>query len=263
MSDYIQIEKRGFVYILTLHRPDKLNALSYKNVEEIEATLDVLNKDKNCKVLIITGAGRAFCAGADVSPENMSYLGEGLTDVTRAMASTQRFKQCDRKIEYARPFTIAAINGYALGGGLEMACACDIRVAADTAKMGIPETKLGSFPGGGGTQYLPRMVGLGHAKELLATAEKITAARALEIGLVEHVVPAEELIEYCVALGERISKNSTTAIAAGKHIMGKGYGMDMERALEIDNAWVGVLGGSYDRLEGRKAFAEKREPVFE
>lgn len=260
MSEYIQIEKKKNVYIMRLCRPEKLNALSYRNLDEINAAIEKFNSDSDCRVLILTGTGRAFSVGADVSPENT--IGN-LTGTAKVLASVQKYKYTNRLIEYARPFTIAAVNGYALGGGLEMALSCDIRVASESSQLGIPETRLGSFPGGGAIERLPRQIGLGRAKEMLATAEAVSGQRAYEIGLVEHVVPDGELLSYCVELGEKIAKNSTTAIYSGKRAMSLGLSMDMEKAMELDTAWMGVYAESHDRIEGRRAFAEKRTPEFE
>ena len=260
MSDYIQIEKKNHVYIMHLCRPEKLNALSYKNLDEINAKIEELNADRNCRVLIITGTGRAFSVGADVSPENK--IGD-LTGTAKVLASVSKYKYTNRLIEYARPFTIAAVNGFALGGGLELALSCDIRVAAESSQLGIPETKLGSFPGGGAIERLPRQIGLGRAKEMLATAERVSGKKAGEIGLVEHVVPDDQLLDYCVELGERIAKNSTTAIYSGKRVMSLALSMDMDKAMDLDTAWMGVYAESFDRKEGRRAFAEKRQPEFE
>ena len=262
MSDYINLEKRGAVYILRLNRPEKLNAFSYRNLDEIQDTVRQLNEDHNCRVLIITGTGRAFSAGADISAENMATLGD-LTGYERVIASVTRFKTTNNVIEDARPFTIAAINGFCLGAGMELALSCDLRVAADTAKMGIPESAVGTFPGGQATWRLPRQVGIGYAKELLATSEKISAQEALQIRLVEYVTSPEELIDFCVAKGEKIAANSTTAIAAGKKVMNLVYGLDRQRAMDLDTAWMGVYAESHDRQEGRAAFREKRKPVFE
>ncbi len=258
MSDYLKLENRGHVYIMTMNRPDKLNAMSSDNIREIADTVTGLSENKDCKVLIITGTGKAFCSGADIN----NQIGD-LSPMERTVKFSRQFKDLFRIIENARPFTIAAINGYALGGGIEMSLACDIRVAADTAKMGLVEPHIGSFPAGAGIIRLPRLIGLGKAKEVLALAEKFTAQQCYEYGFIEHVVPADQLIDYCVELAERIAKNSITAIAAGKRIMTASMSMDFERACELETAWHGFYAESHDRLEGRKAFKEKRDPEFE
>ena len=223
---------------------------------QLEETVDRLCADKRCKTMVITGAGRAFMAGADISD-----LKDG--DPQNACHFSRESKRVFRKLEMARPFTIAAINGYALGGGLELAMACDARVAAETARMGITETAIGSFPGSGGTIRLPRLVGMGRAKLMLATAEKITAREALEYGLVEYVTPAEELLSFCGVLAHRIACNSTEAIAMGKRVMMLGAEMDIDRASELECAMIGLNYGTHDQMEGMKAFLEKRIPQFD
>lgn len=258
MSDYIKIEKREHIYILTMNRPEKLNAISSDNIAELEAKIEELNADHDCKVLIITGAGRAFSAGADVN----NKIGN-LSPMEKTVKFSRAFKELYKAIEFARPYTIAAINGFALGGGLEMALACDTRVAARCAKVGLVEPAIGSFPGGAGLLRLPRIIGLGKAKEFFALAERMPAEAAAQYGVIDHIVSDDELIDYCVALGERIAKNSTTAIAMGKRIMTMGYEMDIDRASELETAWLGYYAESHDRLEGRAALKEKRKPNFE
>lgn len=256
MSKRILKEVKNHVTTITINRPEVLNALGKDDLLEIEYLVDQINADKRCKVLIITGAGRSFIAGADIS---------ALKDASssQAMAISTLTKRVYRKIELARPFVIAAVNGYALGGGLELALACDLRVAAEKAKLGLPETAIGSLPGSGGTQRLPRLIGLSRAKELLATAEKISAARALEIGLVDYAVPGDELLDFCEKLAAGICKNSTEAIAAGKKAMTIGMEMDMDKAMEYETALIGLNYGSHDQKEGMCAFTEKRTPNFE
>ena len=188
---------------------------------------------------------------------------ENLSPMEKTVRFSRAFKELYKTIEFARPYTIAAINGFALGGGLEMALACDTRVAAKSAKLGLVEPAIGSFPGGGGLLRLPRIIGLGKAKEFYAIAERMPAEEAAQYGVVDHVVEDPELIDYCVALGERIAKNSTTAIAMGKRIMTMGYEMDIDRASELETAWLGYYAESHDRLEGRAALKEKRRPNFE
>lgn len=256
MTEDILFELRGHMAVITFNRPKVLNALTVEMLEELEAIFDRLEEDKRCKVVILTGAGRSFVAGADISCMKEATAQE-------AMRFSKTTSHLFRKIELARPFTIAAVNGYALGGGLELALACDMRVAAETAKLGLPETAIGSFPGSGGTLRLPRLVGLGRAKELVATAEKLTASRALEIGLVEYAVPAEMLLDFCVELAERIAKNSTSAVAQGKRLMTLSAEMETEKACELMTAMIGLNYGTHDQSEGMKAFMEKRKPVFE
>ena len=256
MTEDIIYRLENHVATITLNRPKVLNALTMEMLSELENIIDRLNEDKDCKVVIITGNGRGFAAGADISCMKEATSQEAM----RFSITTRRLF---RKIELARPFTIAAVNGYALGGGMELALACDMRVASETAKLGLPETAIGSFPGSGGTQRLPRLVGIGRAKEILATAEKVAAARALEIGMVEYVVPNEELLPFCDQLAQRICKNSTSAIADGKRLMTLSMEMDTEKAAELMTVMIGLNYGTHDQSEGMKAFMEKRAPNFE
>ena len=190
MGKYIEQERKGAVAIVTINRPEAMNALDNNVLQELYDTFMGLDEDTTVKVVILTGVKKAFVAGADIAA--MSKYTPAEAEVFSAFGH----KVFDM-IENVRPVTIAAVNGFALGGGCELAMSCDIRVASEKAKMAIPETSLGIFPGFAGTQRLPRLVGLGIAKEMLATASMIDAARAYEIGLVNHVVPAEELMTFC------------------------------------------------------------------
>ena len=200
----IKLKITDRIAVLTIHRPDKLNALRQQTVKELDMALDNLRYKEEIDVLIITGSGdKAFVAGADIS--------EFLTIQDPAQLSTQG-NQTFLKIEqFSRP-VIMAINGYALGGGLELALAGHIRIASEQAILGLPETSLGIFPGYGGTQRLPKLVGLGRAYEMIFTAERITAQQALAIGLVNHVVPGAEVMNSAYLLAQKIQKNSQKAI---------------------------------------------------
>ena len=249
-------EKNNDIVIITFNKPEKLNALSVEDLQELDTLVEQLHEDKSCRVIIITGRGRGFIAGADISKLKTASK-------EHAMMYSRWAKRLYEKIERGRQTVIAAVNGYALGGGLELAISCDIRVAAESAKLGLTETSLGSIPGSCGTLRLPRLIGLGYAKEMLATAEKIPAARAAEIGLVNHVVPDDELMEYTLALAERIACNSTTAIGIGKRLMTDGLEMDIHRAMELETLMIGANYGGHDQREGMAAFMEKRKHVFE
>lgn len=256
MSKEILYKLEGRIATITFNRPEVLNALTIPMLDELEEIIDTLNADETCKVIIITGVGRGFVAGADISCMKEASPQE-------AMRFSKTTTRLFRKIELAKPFTIAAVNGYALGGGLELALACDMRVAADTAKLGLPETAIGSFPGSGGTMRLPKLVGLGKAKEILATAEKVPAEKALQMGMIEHVVSGDILLQFCKELAEKICKNSRNAIADGKRLMTLSYEMDAEKACELMTYMIGTNYGSKDQREGMRAFLEKREPHFE
>lgn len=252
----ILVSLKDHIATITFNKPKILNALSVEDLVELERIVDELQENKDCKVIIITGNGRAFVSGADISKL------KGASQEHSRVYSRQA-KKVYRKLEIGRPFVIAAINGYALGGGCELVLACDVRVAAESAKIGLPETAIGSIPGSGGTQRLPRLIGLGYAKEIMATAEKVPAARAKEIGLVNHVVPDDQLMSFCLELAGRIACNSTSAIAMGKKLMTDGLEMDMDKAMELETLMIGTNYGSHDQREGMAAFMEKRKPVFE
>lgn len=256
MGKYIEQERKGAVAIVTINRPEAMNALDNNVLQELYDTFMGLDEDTTVKVVILTGVKKAFVAGADIAA--MSKYTPAEAEVFSAFGH----KVFDM-IENVRPVTIAAINGFALGGGCELAMSCDIRVASEKAKMAIPETSLGIFPGFAGTQRLPRLVGLGIAKEMLATASMIDAARAYEIGLVNHVVPAEELMTFCENLAQKVVKNSTSAISAGKRLMTEGFDMPFEKAEELEAAYFGILFAGHDQREGMAAFLEKRAPEFD
>lgn len=255
MYDFLKFEIDGYVATITLNKPETLNALTLEGLAEIEMVMRELAQNNAVKVIIITGTQKSFVAGADIM---------AMKDMTpeQALEFSRTGHRVFHLIEQARPVVIAAINGFALGGGCELAMACDIRVAADSAKLGIPEASLGVIPGFSGTQRLPRLVGLGIAKELMATGSKITAQRAWQIGLVNHCVPKEELMDFCKNLAGIIVKNSTNAIAAGKKLMNLGVEMELDKAEEYEASQFGVIFSTVDQKEGMTAFLEKRTPSF-
>lgn len=255
-NDNILVSLSDHIATITFNKPKILNALSVEDLVELERIVDELQENRDCKVIIVTGNGRAFVSGADISK-----LKEASQEHSRIYS--RQAKKVYRKLEIGRPFVIAAVNGYALGGGCEMILACDVRVAAESARIGLPETAIGSIPGSGGTQRLPRLIGLGYAKEIMATAEKVPAARAKEIGLVNYVVPDDQLMPFCLELAGRIACNSTSAIAMGKKLMTDGLEMDLDKAMEMETLMIGTNYGSHDQREGMAAFMEKRKPVFE
>lgn len=242
--------------VVLINRPKALNALNEEVLVALYETMERLDKNEDIKVVIITGSGeKAFVAGADIS----SMCQMGCEDAKSFARLGQRTMD---KIANMRPFVIAAINGYALGGGCELAMACDMRVASSKARMGIPEVTLGVFPGFGGTQRLPRLVGLGIAKELLATGRQVKADEAMQIGLVNKVVDPTELLSYCMELAEQIAGNSTSAISYGKQAMTLGTEMDIAHAMEMEATLFGVVFTTDDQKEGMTAFLEKRKPAF-
>ena len=242
--------------ILTINRPNVLNALNWDTLGELREFLeDVLPKEE-LKALIITGAGdKAFVAGADIAQMNEMKEREFQDYVDYA-------HRVYELIENERCPSIAAINGYALGGGCELALTCDIRIASEKARLGFPEVKLGIFPGWGGTQRITRILGLGKTKELVFTGEMITAEEALRIGLVERVVPHNEVMNEARKLAGAIAKRGPIAVRLSKTAINAGSEMDLQKALLLEKTLVSLCFDSRDRVEGMKAFLEKREPMF-
>jgi len=248
-------ERRGAVEILTLNRPDKRNALNTTLRTAVIAALDELAGDVGVRVIVLTGAGdRAFVAGADVT----EFTGR---DVAAQAASMQARRVYDVVAASERPL-VAAINGACLGGGLELALACDIRIASTTARFGQPEVNLGLIPGGGATQRLPRVVGLGAALRLILTGEPVDAAEALRMGLVEEVTEPEDCLERAIAVAERIARNSPVAVAAARRATRAALGLPLAAGLDLERAAFLAAFAAEDRAEGIAAFLEKRQPVF-
>ncbi len=242
--------------ILTINRPKVLNALSWMTLKELRFFLEDVLPKEGLKALIITGAGdKAFVAGADISEMNQMKDSEFQEYVDFA-------HKVYHLIENDPSPCIAAINGYALGGGCELALSCDIRIASEKAKLGFPEVKLGIFPGWGGTQRVTRILGLGKTKELVFTGEMIDAQEALRIGLVEKVVPHEKVMEEARNLALIISKRGPRAVRMAKTAINAGSEMDLQKALLLEKTLVSLCFDSEDRLEGMRAFLEKREPSF-
>lgn len=242
--------------ILTINRPRVLNALDGATLQELDEFLNSFLPHEDLKALIITGAGdKAFVAGADISQMN------GMSDREFQEYVGFAHKVYDT-IENSPTPTIAAINGYALGGGCELALACDIRIASDRAKLGFPEVKLGIFPGWGGTQRVTRVLGLGKTKELVFTGDLIDAAEAHRIGLVERVVPHDEVMIEAMKIAVTISKNAPTAVRLAKTAINAGSEMDLQKALLLEKTLVSLCFDSEDRVEGMTAFLEKRPPKF-
>ncbi len=252
---YIDLQKDDGVALITINRPEALNAMNVAVLGELSAAIEQVESDDEVRVLVITGAGRAFVAGADIahmcdfSPEQAkewSELGQ------RTLG----------KIENMKKPVIAAVNGYALGGGTELALACDLRVASDGAVFGQPEVKLGMIAGFGGTQRLTRLVGPGRAKEMLMTGDHYAAESAYEMGLVNKVVPAEELLDYCLDVAKRIAHRGPQAVRLSKEAVNRGQDMDLEKALRLESDLYAVLFSTDEPREGCGAFLEKREPSF-
>lgn len=254
-TDIIYEVKEGYV-IITMNKPEKLNAIGEKMKEELEDALNKIEADDSIRGMIITGAGRAFMAGTDLSELTTDRTGEQTKEMSlHGQALMNRFEQLGKPV-------IAAVNGYALGGGTELALACDLRVASEKAVFGVPETDLGVAPCYGGTQRLARLCGAGVAKDLLFTARKVRADEALRIGLANRVVPAESLMEETEALMKSIIKNGPVAVKASKYLVDKGLDMSFADGLQYEAEMNGMLADTEDAKEGLQAFFDKRPPVF-
>jgi enoyl-CoA hydratase/carnithine racemase len=256
-SEIIFVERDNKTAIITLNRPKRLNALSIQLKKELVRTFSELEKDDSVWAVILTGGPKAFCAGADIKERSKTSLSKN-EFYNERMKNHEFFK----KIEKFEKPVIAAINGVAVGGGLELALVCDFRIASETARFGLPEVKIGAIPSGGGTQRLPRLIGIAKAKELLFTANIINAEEAESAGLVSAVVPVDKLMPSAMALAEKISNNAPLAVRMAKRSVNMGMEMDLNAALDCEAQCAAMLAESKDREEGFKAFLEKRKPEY-
>lgn len=253
-DDRIVIETFAAVALLTINRPQALNALDRQTLHQLHTAVTTIGADPKIKVAIITGAGdKAFVAGGDIG------VMQPLTPMAAREIAVEA-QQLLNTIEYGSTVYIAAINGYALGGGCELALACDIRLAADSAQLGQPEINLGIIPGWGGTQRLPRLVGSSMAKQLMLTGDRISAAKAAEIGLVNEVVSAGELMARARELAQAIAAKPKTALQLIKEAVNNGLEMDVNRAFAYEADLFGLCFATADQKEGMLAFLEKRRP---
>jgi enoyl-CoA hydratase/carnithine racemase len=252
----VKYEKTGSTAYVTVNRPKVLNALNTPTWTDLQAAFEDAKADKSVHGVILTGAGdKAFIAGADISElahvdayeaEESSRFGQGVLDL----------------IENLGKPVIAAINGFALGGGCETAMACTMRITAEHARFGQPEVKLGLLPGGGGTQRLPRLVGKGRALQLILTGETITAQEAYRIGLVNEIVPAASLIERAEAILKQIAANAPIAVKFSLEAANKGLETSQSEGLALEASYFGICAATEDKKEGTTAFLEKRAPQF-
>jgi enoyl-CoA hydratase len=258
MTDYknLLVQREGAITVLTVNRPQVLNALDHATLQEMEKALLAFHADAEQGVLILTGAGeKSFVSGADINElskmdargaEVVSRFGQRVTDL----------------LEHAPRPTLAAVNGYAFGGGCELALACHIRLASDNAVMGLPEVGLGIIPGYGGTQRLPRLVGSGRALELILSGRRVKADEAEKIGLVNRVVPQADLMGEATKLAQAILKNGPLAVAAALEAVVRGRDLTMDAALRFESSQFGMMAATEDMHEGLKAFLEKRPATF-
>jgi enoyl-CoA hydratase len=240
---------------ITVNRPDKLNALNDALVDELRTAIAEARRRPDVGGILLTGAGRAFVAGADISELEDQTAVEG-------KARAVRGQQVFRRFETSPKPTLAAVNGFALGGGCELAMACHIRIASESAKFGQPEVKLGIVPGYGGSQRLPRLVGKGRALQLLLTGEMIDAAEAYRIGLVNQVVPAAELIASARAMLTTMLAQGPLAVAHCIEAVDRGLDMGLDDAIALEASYFGLLSATADKAEGMRAFLEKRPARF-
>ncbi len=249
---FVSLEKKGAVGIITMNRPEALNALNEEVLHDLDLVLDQVEADDEILVAVVTGAGRAFVAGADIGQMSTLTAVEG-----------KKFgaygNQVFLKLENLTKPTIAAVNGFALGGGCELSMACDIRVASEKAKFGQPEVGLGITPGFGGTQRLARIVGTSNAMELILTAQVIPAARALEIGLVSHVTAPEELMDKALELANAIAANAQVAVRQSKAAIRRGLQTDMATGIAYETEAFGLCFSTEDQKDAMKAFVNKEK----
>lgn len=249
------LRKENNIGILSINRPDELNSLNSAVLNELDMVINQISLDDEIHVLIITGEGRAFVAGADIGEmKNKNPM--------EAREFAQKGLSVFRKIELMEKPVIAAVNGFALGGGCELSMCCDIRIASDKAKFGQPEVGLGITPGFGGTQRLARLVGLGNAKQLIFTGDIIKADEALRIGLVNNVVLSSELMDTAIKLAEKIASKGQLAIRFAKTAINRGIETDLETGMVIERELFSLCFATEDQKEAMSAFLEKREADY-
>jgi methylglutaconyl-CoA hydratase len=255
-ADAVRIELRGPAVVVTICRPERRNALSVAVVEGLERALATLDPGRSRCVVLAGEGGQAFCAGADLKERAQMSPEEARAFVDRLRALMDRVATCDLPV-------VAALSGVALGGGLELALACDIRVADATASLGLPEVRLAIVPGAGGTQRLPRVVGAARARELILTGRRVGADEALRIGLVHRVAEDGTSLELALAVADEIALAGPVAIRAARRALDEGEGVPLRDALAAERDAYELVLGTHDRLEALAAFAEKRPPRFE
>lgn len=252
----ILFTKENGIGVLTVNRPEKLNALNTETIMELNDCIGKIENDSEIKVLIITGGGKkSFVAGADILEMSMKNAVEGRNFGKIAQDTFTRIENLPQPV-------IAAVNGYALGGGCELACSCDFRYCSDNAKFGQPEVGLGVTPGFGGTQRLPRIVGRGYGKELIYTADMIDSQEAYRIGLVNKVCPQDQLMDECLKTAKKICNNAKIAVQLSKSAINRGINCDIVTAIAYEDEVFGLCFATEDQKEGMAAFLGKREKQF-
>ncbi len=252
----VQLERGGHLAVVTVNRPSKLNALDAETIAELDAVFAALDADASVGAIVLTGAGdKAFVAGADISVLAQQGVLDGKENARRGQALTLRIEQSQKPV-------LAAINGYAFGGGLELALACDLRFCSKAAKMGLPEVSLGILPGYGGTQRLPRLCGSGVALQMILTGDPVTADEALRIGLVNAVFEPGELLAGCKAIAARIVSRGPQALALAKQAVRRGAQLSLQDGLALEADLFGLASSTAEMKEGMAAFLEKRKPSW-
>jgi enoyl-CoA hydratase/carnithine racemase len=256
MSEF-KIDALEALEIWTINGEARRNSINRGMVEELEKMLERVSSTRDVRAVVLTGAGdKAFCAGADLKERSKMSEAEVRTFLTALRRLLRSLEVCDCVF-------IAAINGLALGGGMEIALCCDLRVASETAELGLPEVKLGIIPGGGGTQRLARLIGPARAKDLILTGRRVGAAEALNLGLVNRVAPPAAVVGAAVELASQITANAPLAVAAAKRAVDLGLDLNLDAGLVLEHQQYEVVLKSEDRLEGLRAFLEKRAPRYQ
>ena len=256
MIQTVQYKEERAVATIQLNRPEKKNSLNERMRLELEALLEEIAQKEPVRAVIITGGTEIFCAGADISEI------EGTKSAEAAYRHAREFQLLFDQIESLPQPVIAAVSGYALGGGCELALAADFRIASDTARFGLPEIKIGAFPGGGGTQRLARLIGVAKAKEMILTGDPISAQEALGIGLVMKVTSKEKCLEEANSLAAKLAALPRLALQASKMLINRSQEIDLATGLEFEARTFGGIAHTHDLAEGTKAFLEKRTPNF-
>lgn len=252
---YILMDKKDGIATITFHRPEALNALNSEVLEELDKAVELVAADREVRVAVFTGEGKSFISGADINEMDQR---RGVDIISYSRRGADVF----RKVELLPKPTIAAVNGYAFGGGFEFILCTDIRIANEKAKLRLPEVTLGITPGFNGTQRLPKCVGMCRAKELIFTGRMLTAGEAFNLGILNKVVPADQLMEEVYKMASQIADNSSTAIAMAKAAMTAGESMDIEVGRNIELGYMAACFGTPDQMEGFASFKEKRPAKF-
>lgn len=254
MSEVVHFERRGSVALLTLDRPKRLNAIGSDTVAQLQQHLDVIESDDELRAIVVTGEGRAFSAGADISEFSQLADGHGFAGFVQGLTDAYA------RLESSPVPSIAAVNGLALGGGFELALACDLRLASPSAQLGVPEIKLGLLPGAGGSQRLGRLLPAGIAKQLLFTGDPLNAEQAFHHGLVNAV--HDDVLQAALELAGKLAEGPPLALAAAKRLIDQGRGLPLDSGIVLERETVSRLFDTEDRAEGVGAFQEKRTPKF-